>query len=1517
MKNKIVYLTGLLIFFVSATLAFAQEAKPVSGKITYTIGELSFKYIPQPPKKYGEPYGIFISYKGQGIIEGSHFELHSPGYKKSYWRMGKNIPQIISTEEDGKKVFTITETDPEIKYTHIQRIEISRDKVVLKWSGELASDSSIPEAGQQVCYGKIKTSTIAGCEVARTNWKRKPIEMITGTIPYDKEEAKESNIVGWKAWFTQLSIKSRAGDIRFILPSGGVILGPYTNKHSKEYPSFFWLGHTTKYSPGVKRTGEAIYEFNVKYPSEEIEREQTQTTLPSQEIGKVTREVRIRKGGGKGISFPLPIPSDLIFCAGNQLWQKDNSTKRIPVLIVNKSPFFQEYPVTLQLKNTSLSNNKSITLLDQAGFEVPCQMEGNSLVFIAKIKGNSWRSYYIYEGSSPSPDVSMVKETKYAWIVDTGRIKAKFLKRPTGTFGPLYFLSSGENNLLSDWHYTFKGYFFWGAHAIVDGEILENGPVKVTIGYPKGKPNMLFTLFKDSPAVYFKTASGGKKEATVWLDLYENTPTRLIYPAKEGVKSLKMTNPASGRHRTNPTPLSVDIQGNWAYFKGDKGSLGFLFNRKSQKVTISDMTNIQTITLSSVEKGKDTEGIILVDTDPSIFAEKLVYPLEIYQLNSQNKGIAPIEKIPDWTKDFIIWEWVTNNWGSQSRIHYETKDEIHKLKLMGVNQISLCFADYYFWNTDFPENRRLYDSLKDIVDICHQYKVAVGGDIRPNYDVGIWGKKEYGEDFAFESEKWRKEYLAPKIKELCKYPLDFIFLADESAVKGSSFDFRKKFKQRYGYDCPEVKDWKKVDISNERIFNRLYLMIEEYTDYCRWCNQKIRKYKPEMKTIVNQTSGGQFPGGWSYPWTYVDPGKVIETGTDMTIDPYFADTDRRRYVVRFLNAAHQNQGTLTIAGNTADMDFEYVGRQILLNTLFGGKGFALFTVSRGACETKPAKIQNFYYNLLWKMKNNIGSYLMASRPVKFIAVPWSRDSWYTALKQGGKLTQYWRSEYDESILNLAYLSSLQWEYIFEKYIPAEVEKYPLVILPEDKYLSENIIKELTKYIKGGGTLIIYGSLIEKEKFQKLMGIGEVILDKRAGVIEGERPVLVSNTYLLGSLPPDVEVLKKIKKSSGFQPSIISRKIDKGRIIYFAFDLDNLFKNNPRDANYLVKEIVSSKFTLLVETDTLLEPVLFQGKDYYLLGLHNTGSEKIFSQIKVNIPSKNQEVFDLFEGRKIFSTTAEGGLVFSDTLNPGEVKFYRLSRPGRFPEYKVVSTEKVFYLKLDPYQIKEETVAKKKRYVTTLVTTLQKAHQNNKICVGIVETPVKTADVLIESLKDEKGILGIKIAPVDITPELLKNLNVLVFEGSLHAEGFTKDLVDTVKEFVKDGGGILLTHGAVGGLWFAPLTFPEIGKGTDKVIRDKVIPTKEGKFLTSGLSPEKKYKHPYYDHFVLRKGSETSIPIFKDEQGKIVVLTGIEGKGKVALSGFLFGLRDDGTKVPPRGWAKEFFVNILKWLGRKK
>jgi len=160
---------------------------------------------------------------------------------------------------------------------------------------------------------------------------------------------------------------------------------------------------------------------------------------------------------------------------------------------------------------------------------------------------------------------------------------------------------------------------------------------------------------------------------------------------------------------------------------------------------------------------------------------------------------------------------------------------------------------------------------------------------------------------------------------------------------------------------------------------------------------------------------------------------------------------------------------------------------------------------------------------------------------------------------------------------------------------------------------------------------------------------------------------------------------------------------------------------------------------------------------------------------------------------------------------------------------------------------------------------------------------------------------------------LKNIDVLMFNGTRLIGDCEEDPIANLKEFVRNGGAVIFAHNAVGRHTgsFTPSWFPEICRGFDDTGTNQPDLTAKDPAAAGFLKKGGKYRHAYFDHCRLLPGPKGRIELV-DDDGKPVLISGTFGKGRVIYTGEIFAIDRADRMVEPELEEWKMLFHLFRW-----
>lgn len=164
-----------------------------------------------------------------------------------------------------------------------------------------------------------------------------------------------------------------------------------------------------------------------------------------------------------------------------------------------------------------------------------------------------------------------------------------------------------------------------------------------------------------------------------------------------------------------------------------------------------------------------------------------------------------------------------------------------------------------------------------------------------------------------------------------------------------------------------------------------------------------------------------------------------------------------------------------------------------------------------------------------------------------------------------------------------------------------------------------------------------------------------------------------------------------------------------------------------------------------------------------------------------------------------------------------------------------------------------------------------------------------------------------------TPKTLRACRVVLLAQPRNPTDLSPRTVAGLTAFVRNGGGLLLTHEACGFRDCPPL-FPALFRGVD-LSRDRTWRVAVPHPVTATLDTRGTYTTTYRDLVLLAPVAGDVQVVVVDSSGRPVVLAAEVGKGRVMACGLALGLDLDEDDVQPGPEETTLLRNAVRWLGR--
>jgi uncharacterized membrane protein len=172
--------------------------------------------------------------------------------------------------------------------------------------------------------------------------------------------------------------------------------------------------------------------------------------------------------------------------------------------------------------------------------------------------------------------------------------------------------------------------------------------------------------------------------------------------------------------------------------------------------------------------------------------------------------------------------------------------------------------------------------------------------------------------------------------------------------------------------------------------------------------------------------------------------------------------------------------------------------------------------------------------------------------------------------------------------------------------------------------------------------------------------------------------------------------------------------------------------------------------------------------------------------------------------------------------------------------------------------------------------------------------------------------GVDAQPVSsLERKMVERCQVLVLPQPRDAGMVGDKQAALLREFVREGGGLIVTHNAVGyrGL---PAIIPEVCIKGLQHVRDLEWIVVADHPLTRGIPEAQPLAHSYYDHIELEPGTSGVAVATAKQSGRPVVVCGEFGQGRYAACGLALGLSPEDQDIAPTGAERTLLENAVRW-----
>lgn len=484
-------------------------------------------------------------------------------------------------------------------------------------------------------------------------------------------------------------------------------------------------------------------------------------------------------------------------------------------------------------------------------------------------------------------------------------------------------------------------------------------------------------------------------------------------------------------------------------------------------------------------------------------------------------------------------------------------------------------------------------------------------------------------------------------------------------------------------------------------------------------------------------------------------------------------------------------------------------------------------------------------------------------------------------------------------------------------MPENLRRYEMIIIPEEHGtgLREEVFQQYLKYVEEGGRLLVVNTPITtaapdmtgaRDRTVELCGVAWqpaaiTALTFAVAADLAVMPPAPDQPWRRGALSnAAAEVLAR--SADGGAPLLTRRRMGRGEVYFSALSfqpgLEDYFVS-------LAKLLVRPRFWLEGSGGMrILEAV--QKDNQLCVSLWGQGERVLkVDAARAGLTGAEFQVRDIITGRIFAGAVAAGELAREGVRveiaysnqplvvvvgAPEALRAY----PGIYPDAEVFRG------------LRERAPAAENPQVPILVPDGSGAR------VGVYHLGLGADEIMAIARAD--GLRAFSLPRLDT--EAMGYADVIVIPQIAGTVEFFNQARPVLRKFAEKGGGVLLTHDAVGYRAHQPL-FPEIGAGLENVKNDQLSITGEHP-VTAGLARGTDFSPGFrFDHVAINPGA-AGTGLVANAQGAAVLAAGKFGRGRVVLLGTLPGLAGDpkssgGRPAAPAGIELEIIRNALRWL----
>ncbi|MBT3291951.1 MAG: hypothetical protein HN380_31705 [Victivallales bacterium] len=204
-----------------------------------------------------------------------------------------------------------------------------------------------------------------------------------------------------------------------------------------------------------------------------------------------------------------------------------------------------------------------------------------------------------------------------------------------------------------------------------------------------------------------------------------------------------------------------------------------------------------------------------------------------------------------------------------------------------------------------------------------------------------------------------------------------------------------------------------------------------------------------------------------------------------------------------------------------------------------------------------------------------------------------------------------------------------------------------------------------------------------------------------------------------------------------------------------------------------------------------------------------------------------------------------------------------------------------------------------------------AFKGTGIRVGVVASGYGSEGIL-QTLRKAKGIDAVPVA----TGHLLSDKCQVIILPQMRSTPPPAKTIAALEAFVKQGGGLITTHDAVGYRTMPKLLTSVCAGGTQHPKDERWRFADPKHPLAYDLPTDKVLTQVFTDHVQLAPGPAGKVIAVSEKTNQPVILAGTVGKGRYIACGLLIGTNAKADEAPAKSPEARLLLNAIGWCAKQ-